>query len=573
MNKILKQNLIIFSIFLCLFGGIMIFAPTLPDWDFYNYRWYNCWAILNDRIFTDFFAANQRTCFNTLLDLPMFLWLNKMNFHPIIFLFTGALSHALCFFFLYKIFDYVFLPQKEKFTKPLAVWFSVFFVIFATPMFRQLNFEQNDIKITMLIVFGLYVFLRTIFLQSSTKRNILLCFCSILFSLAFIKFSAFAYVISVPLLIIILYKKIDRPWFVLANTCITMLLCFAIFHGFWLYKCFLRYESPVFPYLNQIFHSPFADNIDLISYDMSNSLPQNLKEFIFYPFLYSQNFCYSSPEMCFDIRFAISFFVNLIIIPATIISFSKASKSNNNSFLGLITYENLFIILWMIIVPSLINLKIFAIARYSITSLLLQGVPLFILIYAISDKISAKINRSKTQIATIFCIFFVFSAYFFSNNGYFESLKASEVFNIKKMIDCENLDFKDNSTVIFAGSASSAIAPFQNSNVQYFSLHYPQKMFDDYIKTNLSKYGNDLYACATYTPSEFLTKYSEDLILSDKYLSVIFIEDEYYDLQHEALNYFNSKRQTPRKLTDCHNFEFTVMGKQHAGLEKCDFNP
>ena len=103
MNKILKQNLIIFSIFLCLFGGIMIYAPTLPDWDFYNYRWYNCWAILNDRIFTDFFAANQRTCFNTLLDLPMFLWLNKMNFHPIIFLFTGALSHALCFFFLYKI--------------------------------------------------------------------------------------------------------------------------------------------------------------------------------------------------------------------------------------------------------------------------------------------------------------------------------------------------------------------------------------------------------------------------------------------------------------------------------------
>lgn len=569
-----KKDFIILAIFICFFGAIMLLVPTLPDWDFYNYRCYNCWTILTDRMFTDFFAANQRTCFNSLIDVPMFLLMNKLNYHPLIFLFTGGFSHAICFFFLYKILDFIFISQKEKFVKPLGILFSIIYVIFTTPMFRQLNFEQNDIKITMLILIGLYIFLRVIFLKSSAKRNFLLSLSTIFFSLAFIKFSAFAYIISIPAIIIFLYKKIDKPLEALGNVCITMIISFAILHGWWLHKCFLRYGNPVFPYLNQFFHSPFADNMDLLSIDLSNALPRNLKEFLFYPFFFSENYCFSSQELCFDIRFPISYIVNSLIIPISIYAYIKDKKENkNNDFLGIISYENFFIILWMIVIPSIINLKMYGIARHSFSSLLLQGIPLFILLFAISLKLSQKINKSKTNFLIISCLFFTFSAYLFSINGSFLSLKPSEVFGMKEIIKCENLDFKDNSTVIFAGSAVSAIAPFQNPNVNYFSLHAPSEMFKKYVETVLSKDGNDLYACSTYTPSKYLTQYSENLILSDKFLSVIFTEDEFLQLQKDALNYFNSKRKNPRKLTNCKHFEFMVMGKQHAGLEKCDFNP
>lgn len=111
-KKNLITDILVYIAILLLFFTANVLVPMLPDWDWYNYRAYNCWAFLNDRLTVDFMASNLRTCINPLLLLPeYFLSLNIKNYY--LFALIGNIDISFLMFIVYKIAGVIFPTKKS----------------------------------------------------------------------------------------------------------------------------------------------------------------------------------------------------------------------------------------------------------------------------------------------------------------------------------------------------------------------------------------------------------------------------------------------------------------------------
>lgn len=107
-------------IFIGLYAAVVLFAVNnfmFPDFDWFNYRFYNCWSFLSDRMSVDFLVGNLRTCFSPLIDLPEYFLLFKLNFHPYLFSVICLFDNVLLLFLVYKISEAFFSSNTKLLTQ------------------------------------------------------------------------------------------------------------------------------------------------------------------------------------------------------------------------------------------------------------------------------------------------------------------------------------------------------------------------------------------------------------------------------------------------------------------------
>ncbi len=549
-------------IFLCLwlllwvisFPVFSFFDFPISDW--YNYHFYNCWAFLNDRMGQDFLAANNRTCLNPLIDLPEYLLLLKLKYHPYLFMFLTLFDNVCLLFILYKISDYIFI-KANKITNFFRNLFCILYVAFSPVFFEQFSIDLNDTKIAVIFLLGFYILLKNLFLPYSKKRNAMICIAGLLFGAALgLKQTAVVNCIGILLTCIVLFKRINRPFVTIFYISAGIVFSFLLTNGFWMYKCYLYYHNPVFPYFNDIFKSEYADSVKLM--DFLSMKPETILEYIFYPFIgkpYGKYFTFD-----YDFRYAVNFLSVLIISPIALISFKK---KGTEFFLNLIKYDYLFLILIFTVISFYINISIFAVYRYIIASSILYGIIFLILIYLLFYK-----SSHRKFLISLIAIVSLILLYGCNIKDNIKEKFNNQNYMIKQLITLpENFGFEDNSYVIVLTETSSAFVVNQNSKVKYIGFAMPKDGFYDVNEM-------DKFYYSRLSFSEYIKKYCLNIFASDSKVYILYT-DTYpsglYKVLIEGINSIGEKYN--RKVENCFNDYIYFMDNLiNREVTVCEYN-
>lgn len=434
-------------------------------------------------------------------------------------------------------------------------------------MLQQLSFDQNDVKIAVLVLFAFFLFMKNIFLPSSKKRNAIILLCGFITGIATgLKLTACIYAISFCLILLILYKNIDKPFKSIFLYCIGFVPSFLLVDGFWLLKCYHVYKNPLFPYFNNIFKSGFAEPVELLNQDYSHLHPRNFVEFIFYPFQKNlPDKLFGNDNYSWDVRYAINFISVFIFFALALISkyFHKMKYYFEENF----NFEVFTLITLFSVVPIYVNISIMGTYRYVIASSVLFGIILIELIIILCN-----LSRNSKIYVSVFCAIFLSYVYATQNLGYIEFVKdysenRSEIYS--KVYEINNLEFRDNSVVILLNSASSAAIVKQNPNVQYVGAVLPEAIFDreeEFFKVF------DVWYKAKNLKSKYDEKLISDVIASDKIVYVVLPENEYFRFSKEGLFYLDKGKS--RILENCAKTDLKLFNNTFWATEiiKCEFN-
>ncbi len=535
----MKKDFEIFTIFL-LYSVLAGFLFSIfYSWDFHAYHYYNGWAFLNHRLDIDIMPAIFRSYFNPLIDSFSYLLIKTFNNNPALLIAISNLKYGIFLFLSYKIFDLV-INKDYKF-KQAIVLFMVGITI-STPLFLILkNIDFNDLEIAVIILLALYLFLKTFYGDNIKKNYILIFFSSFLIGAAFgLKYTNISFCIALPLVVLLRYKSFKHPIKTTLLIIISMFSGFLLTDGFWLYTLWHKFHNPMFPYFNEIFHSPYADYDHVFNTDFHHIRPKNIFQFIFHPIL-GKKF-----EMkIFDLKSYFVFLGGIIVL-----IFSNKYENFDKKIKSLIKTDVFYFILFLIIFAYYINAFIFGNVRYICPVYAISSIPVAVFCWYIF-KILKKKYKFKPDFYSILILFFMSCL---SSSLIFFMIKLYD-HSVEKFIEIENLNFEDNSIVFCGTTLSAFLVPEQNPKAQYIFFSVPKEIRKVHVSKFEGRHWNDFYT-SKYLVQTIKSKFQENrkmyIIFSDVMLGY-----DYFDLPiyKHAINYYSGGK---KELKDCRKTQIKV---------------
>ncbi|MBR6127428.1 hypothetical protein IKQ21_07065 [bacterium] len=557
--KIFKQILILL-LFLVISGIVGIFFINNVSWDFINYHYYNGWAFLNNRLNVDLFPAMFRSYFNPLLDAGLYYMAEKLNTHPYIFLFLSGFKWGFFMYLSFVLFNVIFKGTEKN----IYVVFCTLMTIISPIIMLCIDSSYIDIQIAIPAFIGFIIFIKTFFDDFSGSKVLKLILCGVLIGISVgLKYSMGVFGLAVLVCTLAYYKQVEKPVKTAIILTVSMFFGFLITNGWWMYLLWKHFGNPLFPYFNNIFHSPLCDTNSIYGYEFEHIRAKNIFELLFGPIRNTMlgNIGFEYPFYDFKIPltfisvllyFILSKFsdikesLNKIVdykIFNVIILFTAVLYYSNSAFFGNLRYALLLFPLGSIIIAVTCYLwsvsknskvdtyMVLAILALCITSHVRQRPDIFgfaefiILLFAVGILIYMLITKRKDLSDS------------FKNTGIILSLvmiiclsKLIYPFNalnfwcLNKVLSIGNAGFKDNSTVICGTMLASFIIPKQNKNVSYIGFSIPEK----YAKEGFWN-----------TDSPFKNKYFADNVIGEKITEILKNEkDVYYVYSYDELGFY-----------------------------------
>lgn len=311
----------------------------------------------------------------------------------------------------------------------------------------QIGITTNEIPLTILNIWALWLVVRFIRGKSSVRGIYAAAFLSGL--AAGLKLTAVPYCLALFAALLMCRKQFVLP----IKTILLFALCgaagFLLADGYFLWKWYTLYENPVFPYYNQIFHSPYFDPIFVTE---TRFFPKTLLQWIFYPFYwaFSPNALVSEIPLQ-DMRFSV-LLVGLFIWAVLAVS-RRLKTLGERPLLAVAVYFVVGYILWLIQ---------FSILRYAAVLEVLSGILLVGVIY--------RFVQTRWCLYGSWLLFsllvFWYEAPDWRHEDYFDQ---AVVFDKKPQVE-------DNSLVFFMHLPSAYLAPLLNPKATYMGgfFYHPE---------------------------------------------------------------------------------------------------
>ena len=360
-----------------IFGLISLWLGKDTNWDLQNYHYYDGYAFLQNRLGFDIAPAQMQTYYNPILDVIFYLLTRTFPAWVIGFIY-GSL-HGLNLSLIFLLFWY--LTNSIKITKKYIFAICLVIVSSTGPAFlSELGNTMNDnlISVITLLVIVLFV-------VSSINLNngrfiagyIQVGNAGVLMGLNLgVKLQILAFVICTALCLPILYRSLKSKLVSLGIYAVTGLIGFAVSDAYWLWKLWVKFGNPVFPYYNNLFQSPYAAPFQFLD---SRFIPTTLTEYLTWPFIISTN-SYRVCELLFsDLRFGLLYAVLIVWIAYVIIKKLRAARGSSTPEITLFDTRIGNFLLAFVVSAFIIWMVEFSIYRYLVTLELL--VPLCILLF------------------------------------------------------------------------------------------------------------------------------------------------------------------------------------------------
>ena len=271
-----------------LFAFASVLAGKDQNWDFLNYRWYNAWAFLHDRLTMDVLVAHHATFYNPLLELPFYLAATCLP--AVVAGFLLALAGSIVFVPLYLLTEQVLpaLHGSKRILVPAAVGLAG---LLGGGVLGQIGIVSWDLPLATLTLFALWLLVRdeAACLRFASRRTYAgLVLAGVLAGLAAgLKLTAAVYPVGLVTGIFFasalsLSRRVWQASLFSAGTCLGLLLG----GGYWMARLYTALGNPFFPYFNGLFHSAYAavgSNRD------TTFLPQDWRTALFFPYYFSAN--------------------------------------------------------------------------------------------------------------------------------------------------------------------------------------------------------------------------------------------------------------------------------------------
>ncbi len=550
------KNFIILVLFILFSGCISIIFQKNPDFDFFAYHYYNGWAFWNDRISTDIMPTFERTYFNPLLDGLNYLVITNFSKYPLLFYFISGLKYGVFLFLSYLYLNLI--SGIKNINKIFVTILYILLIIFSPILIHNIGCDCNDIQVNNIILISFYIFIRNIFKEYSFKQQFLLFLSSLLIGVAIgLKYTAFIYILSFLACYILNYKKLEKPLKTLFLFFIGILLGFIITDGFWIYKIYKYFHNPVFPYLNNIFNSPYGVNNSVLVDDFEHIRPNNIISFVFAPLMNTLRGNVGFEPGYFDLKIPLVFCFILYYI------FLKIKKLNLEIIEQAVNLNILDTCLVFIISSYYINLFVFGQYRYILALLPIICLFFIIIIYLYSYFAKEQpINNNIIFLIIILCVvkyflnvahlgfledfayilliyslgIFIYICHLKNLNSTQKSYYTTALIIIVLVISTTNISgyssggnywgniplvkvedkkFDDNSVILCGSLTSCFIAPTQNSKAKYVAYGLQNEYY------NIIKNKRRVKARIQYN-SPYLISKTEEIFKNNENIYFIF---------------------------------------------------
>lgn len=301
-----------------LFGLAAVLMPQDNNWDLRNYHWYNAYAFLTGRMGFDLGPAQTPTYYNPLLDVPFYLAAQVLPARIVAFVL--GLIQGCNFILLFQLArrTLVFAGALTAILVPAAV--AVIGLIGAGHIgLIGTTFYDNVLS---LFFFGalLIVIRAADLIQSGPLRAALVrvFVAGGVVGLAVgLKLPAQIFAVGVCFGLLFISGPVLRR-FQLSFVCgLGVIAGFAVTGGWWLARMWHMFHNPLFPYMNQIFHSPWAVAAD---YRDDRFLPKTVFDALTLPFRFALDSEVASENVFTDLRVAVAYGVLLLTAVVVLVS-------------------------------------------------------------------------------------------------------------------------------------------------------------------------------------------------------------------------------------------------------------
>jgi hypothetical protein len=430
-------------------GIIAVFLGKDVNWDLRNYHYYNAYAFLEHRLNVDIAPAQLQTFLNPLLDLPFF-WMSQYLSSKVTGFILGCI-HGINLSLIFLIFCKITYFARQ-FLK-ISIGIAVLIFSGASPGFiSELGGTMNDNFISLFVLLTIFLILVAYdnFEQKKGKCRIIITVAGFIMGAGVgLKPTIAFYALSSVIALMILFRTWQNRIRYFLYYSIAGIVGGAMSAGFWWWELWTRYANPLFPFFNNIFHSPY---IQASVFTDTRFLPVHLWEYFVWPVVFSLNSQRVAELKFTDIRFAI---VYLLFLAWGICVLCKSTTGNKHFHSQTIKFLLLFFalsfILWM---------KTFSIYRYLISLELF--VPIIFL--ALLERI---VQSNRIRIAMVITVTIALYAVFHPLDWGRVSWSDPYIYiNIK---NSESLKLTDKAVIVMLGQAPMAyVIPHFPSTTSFF---------------------------------------------------------------------------------------------------------
>ena len=321
------------------------------SWDFRNYHWYLPYAFLHGRLGFDVAVAHQATYYNPLLDTPFYLLATHLHAWLALGI-LGAVQGA-------SIIPLYWLCRSLLQMEParlIAAILALFCMLGSLTLYLAgATYYDNVMSLFVLSGLAIAVANRETFRAGTALQGFSLATAAgfLVGAAVGLKLPEAPFAIGFAAALAALPGDAKHRTTRLAGALAGGLFGFALFEAFWMAQMLRLTGNPLFPYFNQLFHSPLALSAP---YRDLRFIPRSLEHQLLFPLLFSIDWRVADDLPFRDIRVGVAY----VLLIATVPLWPAICRRNK----PLVARDAATALFAFAAVSYVIWLKMFAIYRY-----------------------------------------------------------------------------------------------------------------------------------------------------------------------------------------------------------------
>ena len=265
---------------LCTFYVVLAMALSLSigqdmNWDLLNYHFYNPYLLLGNRFERDIYAAGTPTFLNPILDLPVYFAIRHLP--PVVLGMTLAAFHGISLWLVHRLTTLLLDPSAPR-VAAVAGLVAAVTAASGAGFHSELGSTMGNSTISVFVLAALVLLLAEIGSSSGMSR---VRWAGFLIGLAMgAKLIAGIYAIGLAAVCLATAGNRRQRLTRVVNFAVAAGGGLLVTGGYWMALMSHHYRSPLFPFYNAIFRSPFGHGSNFAD---TRFLPRSLLQTLVYP--------------------------------------------------------------------------------------------------------------------------------------------------------------------------------------------------------------------------------------------------------------------------------------------------